>query len=195
MKQKSLFAWMTIIAFILFIITVTYLIMALERTSRLDPLELEAMTQEQIIQRVYETQNGMSLSFILPIFGFFGVFVGALVYFLLLDNEKTIVSKPENTSQNGIGIEVLRRALSHDERKVFDLLRTRNGMLMQSEVSSIEGFNKVKAHRIVDMLESKGIVTKTTAGKQRVIRFVSDFDSAIPKNGDGFTKQRDGITK
>ena len=190
---------MAVIAFILFIITMVFLVLAIENSNKIDPLELETMTHEQIIQRVYDAQNGISLSFILPIFGFFSVFIGALVYYLLSENRENVgsVNIQDYTSGNGqgISINILRRALSHDERKVFDLLLSRNGMLMQSEVSSIEGFNKVKAHRTVDQLENKGIITKTSAGKQRVIRFVNDLEEVLSEKRNDFKNNDDGLTK
>jgi predicted transcriptional regulator len=200
MKQRNLFAIMTIIAFLMFIFTMVFLINAIENNNKIDPLELEAMTHEQIIQRVYESQNNLSLSFLLPIFGFFGVFIGALVYFLMSDNNFKALqsSNLDNHKENNsvmLSMNVLRRALSHDERKVFDLLISRNGMLMQSEISSINGFNKVKAHRIIDQLEQKGIITKTNAGKQRVIRFTNELEVALPKKEDGFKESYDGFNK
>jgi len=199
MKPRHLFSAMAIIAFILFGFSMVMLVNSIENNNGFDPLELEAMTYDQIIQRAYESQNDISLTFILPIFGFFGVFIGALVYFLLFDTktESVLQVKEESESKDydsGISVSVFRRALSHDERKVFDLLYSRNGILMQSEISSMRGFNKVKAHRVVELLESKGIITKTNAGKQRVIRFINEFENLKTKKQHGFNNNSDGFT-
>lgn len=189
MNHKTIFGIMLLVAFLLFIVTMIFIVRSIEKSYHIDPLELEAMTHEQIIQRVYDSQNGFSLSLLLPLLGFFGVLIGATSYFLFSGGEGNSINATEDYNKiRKASMGIVRRMMSHDERKVFDLLVSRNGMLMQSEVSSIEGFGKVKAHRIIEQMETKGIITKTSAGKQRIIRLMPEFKDIIEVKEDGFTR-------
>ena len=181
MDVRRVLAWLMVISFVFLLISVLVISVRLSEANRLDPLELEVMTHDQIIARVYEVndRSSIGLSFLLPAFGFFGVVVGAIVFFLL---------EPKRSGPDARSIVMLvRNTLSDQEREVFDLLRSR-GSLFQSEVSSMKGFTKVRAHRVVSDLERKGVVTRTAAGKQRVIRFSSDLAGLVGVKEDGFTE-------
>jgi uncharacterized membrane protein len=45
----------------------------------------------------------------------------------------------------------------------------------------MEGFSKVKAHRVVISLANKGIVTKETYGKMRMIKMNDEFYEVLKK--------------
>jgi len=50
-----------------------------------------------------------------------------------------------------------------------------NGKLQQIEITYMEGYTKVKAHRIIENLVQKGILTKEKLGKMRLIKMNKDF--------------------
>ena len=184
MDTRKLLAGLMVTAFVFLLVTVFVIAVRMDEANRLDPLELETMTHDQIIARVYEV-NGRStlgLSFLMPAFGFFGVVVGAIAYFLLEGHQS------KRRSDDRAVLTLVRGMLSDQERQVFDLLRTR-GSLFQSEIASQSSFSKVKAHRVVSELERKGIVTRTAAGKQRVIRLHTALAALIEEvRDDGFTR-------
>lgn len=183
MLVRRVLAGFMVLSFVLLLMSAILIAQRIEEANRIDPLELETMTADQIIARVYEvndySSNGLSL--LLPAFGFFGIVVGAIVYFLLEGQQM------RRKGHERAVLTLVRGMLSDQERSVFDLLRSR-GSLFQSEIASHSGFTKVKAHRIISDLERKGIVTRTAAGKQRVIRFHTALSVMIDDTKDGFTR-------
>ena len=184
MLIRRVLAGFMVLSFALLLVSIVFIAGRMEAANQLDPLELETMTHDQIIARVYEVNGraSLGLSLLLPAFGFFGIVVGAIAYFLLEGQ------RPQRKSDDRAVLTVVRGMLSDQERSVFDLLRSR-GSLFQSEIASQSGFSKVKAHRVISDLERKGIVTRTAAGKQRVIRLHTALAALIEEvHDDGFTR-------
>lgn len=162
-------------SFILLLVTTIYFIQKTKDYRMLDPLELEMMTKEEIVQYVYDSQTRGDISyyFLIPVFGFFGVVVGATIYFVLVSDLES--RKPK------INSEPVLMLLRYDERKVVNKLLEEKGKVHQSEISYLEGFNKIRAHRVVEGLVKKGIVTKEVMGKVRMIKLRKDLLEILRK--------------
>ncbi|MBI3588573.1 hypothetical protein HY095_05235 [Candidatus Micrarchaeota archaeon] len=88
-----------------------------------------------------------------------GVAVGAGVFYLMSER----VEKTEKESK--ITATLLLSLLSVEERRAVEFLAKSGGNALQSEVSRLEGMNRLKAHRTVGRLVSKEIVAITKVGK------------------------------
>jgi len=168
-KKKIIISNLIIIAFILFIISVIFYANNLHNLRKLDPLELESMSKEQIIQEIYQRQTGTPFYYFIPIFGFFGIVVGALVYYIMSGD----VERKEQIIHHNT--DIIMQLLEPDERKVIKKIIENNGKIQQIEITYTEGFTKVKAHRIIESLVQKGILEKEKMGKMRLIRMHKDL--------------------
>ncbi len=169
--KKKLITALIIVSFILLVLSVLFYIESMREIRRIDPLELESMAREDIIQFIYERQARENTPFyyFIPIFSFFGIVVGALIYYILSgDIEKKDQLIRYNT-------DAILRLLDPEERKVIKKIVAEGGKLQQLEVTYMEGYTKVKAHRIIESLEQKGIVQKEKLGKMRLIRMNKEF--------------------
>ncbi|MEM3372690.1 MAG: hypothetical protein QXF76_00535 [Candidatus Anstonellales archaeon] len=99
----------------------------------------------------------------------FGVFSGLLFYSLL---NKSI--KKEKMLLKGT-VEIVKKFLTDDERKVIDLLFEKQGLITQSDLTKAYGFSRVRAHRIVKRLEKRCIIYIDKQGKINYIRLVNTF--------------------
>ncbi|MEM4756328.1 MAG: hypothetical protein QW594_04310 [Candidatus Woesearchaeota archaeon] len=48
------------------------------------------------------------------------------------------------------------------------------GKVQQIEITYLQGFTKVKAHRILEKLLQRGVITKETLGKVNLIKFIQN---------------------
>lgn len=170
-KKRALIGILVALSFILLIISVIMYIEASKDIRRLDPLELESMSKEDIIQNIYDRQAKGNISFyyFIPMFAFFGIAVGALMYYLFAGE---LERKQEVIKNNS---EVILKLLAPEERKVIQKLVEGGGKAQQSEITYMEGYTKVKAHRIIESLVKKGIVEKEALGKMRLIKLKNEF--------------------
>jgi uncharacterized membrane protein len=174
-KKKAIIASLIITSFILLIISIIFFMNKLHEARQLDPLELELMQKEQILQQIYEKQTQTPFYYFIPIFSFFGIAVGALIYYILTgDLEKKDKAIKYNT-------DVILKLLQIDERKAITKIVENNGKISQSEITYMEGFTKVKAHRVVESLVKKGIVSKESLGKMRLIKMHDEFYDVLKK--------------
>jgi len=170
-SKKIVIVAMIIVSFILLIASILFYIDKTRDFRRIDPLELESMTKDQIIQDIYDRQSKSSMPFyyFIPIFGFFGIVVGALVYYTMSGDlerkEKVLI---QNTS-------VVMQLLEPQERKIIKKIIDNQGKIQQAEITYMEGFTKVKAHRIIESLVQKGILEKEKMGKMRLIHMNRDL--------------------
>ena len=67
------------------------------------------------------------------------------------------------------------------ERKVVERLIEKKGDVLQSEISKMEGMNKLKTHRAVIDLERKGIIKRESYGKTHHITLSKDVKELILK--------------
>ena len=59
--------------------------------------------------------------------------------------------------------------LSHDEKKVYENIKSKQGSAYQSDLIKETGFTKVKITRILDKLESAGILERKRRGMTNII--------------------------
>ncbi len=170
-KKKTILISLIIVSFILMIVSVIFYIENTREQRKIDPLELESKTKDQIIQYLYEKQatEHIPFYFFIPIFSFFGIAIGALIYYLL--NEE--LEKKQKVIE--YDTKIILQLLDPNERKVINKIVENNGKLQQIEITYMEGYTKVKAHRIIENLVQKGILTKEKLGKMRLIKMNKDF--------------------
>lgn len=169
--KKLLIIGLIAISFILLVGSVIFYIDKVRELRKIDPLELEDMAKEDIIQSIYERQAKESTPFyyFIPIFAFFGLVVGALIYYILYgDLEKKDKLIKYNT-------DVILHLLNPEERRVIKKIVENEGKVQQLEITYMEGYTKVKAHRIIESLAQKGIIQKEKLGKMRLIRMNKEF--------------------
>jgi hypothetical protein len=165
-KKRIIITALVIISFVLLISSILFLINKYREQRMLDPLELEAMQKEQILQKVYEKQGtaGKIYYYFIPIAAFFGLAVGALVFYILsgdLEKKDKIIK---------YDTDIILKLLTPEERKIVKKIVESEGKVQQAEITYMEGYTKVRAHRIVESLGKKGILTKEKLGKINVIR-------------------------
>lgn len=175
--KKHVIAGLIVLSFALLILSSVIYISKVRNERQIDPLELESKTKEQIIQYVYEKQATTHLPFyyIIPIFSFFGIVIGALVYYVMNED----LEKKQKTIE--YNTEVILKLLNPEERRVIKKIVENSGKIQQVEITYMEGFTKVKSHRIVESLVNKGILFKESMGKMRMIRMNDDFYNILKK--------------
>ena len=128
----------------------------------LKPDDIDTMTTEEVKATLEEFQ-GLSapihIFYLIPITSFVGILIGMFVYYMLAEK----VKQQDKYLKHNTGI--ILKLLSGHERKVIENLLNNGGKSNQYELSHLPGMNKFKAHRILDNLQKKGIVTKTRVGK------------------------------
>lgn len=61
------------------------------------------------------------------------------------------------------------KTLQNDEKKVYDLILEAGGSIFQSELVSKTGFSKVKITRILDRLETRGLIERKRRGMTNLV--------------------------
>jgi hypothetical protein len=171
MRRKKLVITLIVVSFILLVASVVYYLEMARQQKKLDPAELEIMTKDQIIQYIYtrQAQGAIPFYYFIPIFAFFGITVGALIYYIMSGD----VEKKEEIIK--YDTQVILKLLNPDERKVINKIVENGGKVQQMEITYTEGFTKVKAHRIIESLVMKGILHKEKMGKMRLIRMQKEL--------------------
>ncbi|NTV24228.1 MAG: hypothetical protein HGA85_07735 [Nanoarchaeota archaeon] len=166
MKKKIFITGLIVISFILLVISVIFFLNNMREERQIDPAELEIMTKEQILEYVYTKQGEAHTPFFyfIPIFGFFGIVIGTLIYYIMSGD----IEKKEVILKHNSGL--ILKLLDPEERRVVNKLVENEGKLQQLEITYMDGFTKVKAHRTIESLVNKGIMEKDKLGKTRLIR-------------------------
>lgn len=96
----------------------------------------------------------------------------------VVQDEKTeYASKP---GQEHLGSTIL-NLLNSNERKIVKRLMQEKGVILQSEISRMNNMGKVKAHRSIQELVRKGIVTQEKYGNTNRIILSEDVKKIITK--------------
>ena len=69
--------------------------------------------------------------------------------------------------------------LTPSERAVLKKIIDRNGEVLQSEVSRLEGMGKVRAHRVIEKLVRRGVLEKEGMGKTNTLKLRKEIRDAI----------------
>jgi hypothetical protein len=84
--------------------------------------------------------------------------VGLMAYLVLfpeIKQEKPVT--PEGLPDQ-LTLEAVKRVLKADERTVVELLASQGGTMLQRDIARQSGFSRVKTHRILHRLSTRGIV-------------------------------------
>jgi uncharacterized membrane protein len=73
------------------------------------------------------------------------------------------------------------KLLNFNERKILEKLIERKGDILQSEISRMEGMNKLKTHRAMRNLELKGVIKTESHGKTKRVILSKDIESIMLK--------------
>ncbi len=76
---------------------------------------------------------------------------------------------------------VVLKLLNFNERKVLEKLIENNGKIAQSKINECQGMTKLKTHRAVKDLESKGIIKTEKYGKTNMINLDRDVKDLFLK--------------
>lgn len=176
-NKKQIIVGLIIISFIMLIGSVIFYLNTARLERQIDPLELESKDKAQIIQYIYDKQakGHTPFYYFIPIFAFFGTAIGALIYYIMNDD----IEKKQKTIE--YNTEVILKLLNPQERKVMKKIVENDGKVQQMEITYMEGYTKVKAHRIIESLVAKGILEKEKLGKMRLIRMKSEFYGILKK--------------
>ncbi len=93
----------------------------------------------------------------------FLVFVSVLFGFVWSQILYQQISIHKNKNKNLLTL--VKELMSSDERLVIELL-VKKSTVMQSELSQYDNITRVRAHRVVSSLVSRGIIDKRKVGKQ-----------------------------
>lgn len=96
-----------------------------------------------------------------------GMGIGAGAYYFFSERQ------PHAPKQ--LNKEAIYKLLDADERKVLAKIVDNGGKALQSELSYLEGLDKVKAHRIIERMVERGIVEKEAFGKTNVVKLNKDL--------------------
>jgi hypothetical protein len=98
----------------------------------------------------------------LPLFVILGFVLGVLVFYFTSSRKTAVQAVPKK--------ETLLLLLEGDERKVVERVSAEGGRVLQSEISHYPGIGKVKAHRIIERLVSRGVIQKESHGKTNLVK-------------------------
>lgn len=92
--------------------------------------------------------------------------IAAIVVVVLALGAGISMILPRRTAQSIIKVDVSK--LSKEEKDIYEILKKSNG-IYQSDLIKETGFSKVKITRILDKLESKGIIERRRRGMTNAI--------------------------
>jgi len=142
------------ISVILFLIVLlmTQTIMALRlELHKTCPLPPEACPYKSSVP--IESVAGFILSIAIGIFGIFLIFV-----------KPAEVTSPQKTK-----IKQIMKSLTGDEKKVYNLIVEADGSIFQTDLIQKTGYSKVRISRILDRLETKGIIERRRRGMTNLV--------------------------
>ncbi len=86
----------------------------------------------------------------------------------------------ENTSKtSNTAVNLVLEFLSKEEKNIVNYLIRKEGRAKQSELSKIEGMNKVKVHRTLQKMKEKNLVMISSEGKVRKVSFRKEIYDMI----------------
>ena len=87
------------------------------------------------------------------------------------------IEKEEKKTQNVL--DIVNVFLGEDEKMIIKFLLDSNGKTTQSEITRLNGMNKVKAYRSLQKLQKKGIVLIRPHGKVRYIMLKEELKGIL----------------
>ena len=96
--------------------------------------------------------------------------------------DKSNVNGGNNTKNVTLGSNnknTILKLLNFNERKILEKLIDERGEALQSELSQMEGMNKLKAHRAIRNLELRGVIKTENYGKTRRVLLSKDIKNIL----------------
>lgn len=110
---------------------------------------------------------------LIPLFLAFGFLLGIVLSYLYFERKVELPLPSPDRRKSILSM------LPPSERRIVERIAEKDGQILQSEVSRLEGVGKVRAHRILDRLIRRGILEKEQVGKTNVLRLRKDVLEAL----------------
>ena len=114
---------------------------------------------DQALTCPYQQINSLALPKYIGSFLLVILFACGLYLFQKKTPKEHAVSKAKTTAKN----------MGADESKIFNIITESEGMLFQNELVEKSGLSKVKVTRVLDKLESRGLLERRRRGMTNVI--------------------------
>lgn len=103
---------------------------------------------------------GMSIAVLLFVLG---------LYLILRKKEPGKIVVERKTDERNESVNETPVTLNPESRKVFDIITQSNGAVLQGEIVTRTGMDKVKVSRILDKLEMQGLIERRRHGMSNLI--------------------------
>lgn len=156
MNQKYFGILLLIIGIFLFLSIYSYTTTILNFSAELHktcPLPEEICPYKRTVP--FESYFGFALSIIVAIAG---------VYLIFSQKGMERAARVERTK-----IGKTAKGLEGEEKQIYELLAKSDGTMFQSDIMQKSGFSKVKVSRLLDRLETKGLVERRRRGMTNVV--------------------------
>lgn len=152
------------ILIVLLVLLIYYLPKSLEQGIPLICVEDGACQHELYLENII---------FFIPVFIIGGLVFGLILAYLFFERKVELpVPSPERRK-------AVLSLLPSSERKIVGKIAEKNGQVLQSEISRLEGVGKVRAHRVIERLIKRGILEKEQIGKTNVLKLRKDVLEAL----------------
>jgi len=98
-----------------------------------------------------------------------GLFIGCLAFYILISKQ---IKEKKEINKN---LDFTLNFLENNEKKIITELIKNRGILNQSKFEESTNFHRVKVHRILEKLISKGLITKTSNGMSNKIELSEEL--------------------
>jgi hypothetical protein len=112
------------------------------------------------------------IPFLIPISASLGLFIGTLVYYLMVGR-----LKQKNTDIHKYH-QIISKLLEKEERDVLKII-AKEKEISQAKVTSIVNMPRVKVFRIIKKLQEKNLVEKKEQGKKRIIKIKEELSDIL----------------
>lgn len=99
-----------------------------------------------------------------------GLFVGSITSYFLLSRQL------KNQKAYSKGVDFLLNFLEKDEKLIIQSLLSNKGLMSQASLVNKTGLDRVKVHRILEKLKTKGFLVKKPLGKTNSIELCSELN-------------------
>jgi uncharacterized membrane protein len=93
------------------------------------------------------------------------VMIGLIGVYLIMGDFRSAKIKSQSSEQFGR----VASALKGDEKKLYDLVASSDGVMFQSDLVEKSGLQKVKVSRVLDRLEAQGMLERRRRGMSNVV--------------------------
>ena len=104
-----------------------------------------------------------------PIEGYLGIlgslFLGIIGVIIFIKNRSVQKIALEKSKR----IKNILKTIKGEEKKIYGLIESSDGVILQSDLIQETGYSKVKVSRILDKLEGKGIVERKRRGMSNIV--------------------------